>query len=152
MSLLWWIILFCLLGGVLSVLAAALFLLAPERMRSNALPHFVSFAIGALLGAAFLALLPHAVEGPHAVDFHEIGLAVLADERAEEFARGSPNRGRWMSRLTEEARTHILGIKEVVCGLPEYRREMLSVHIYEAVLDCGVCGIEEFKRWWRARK
>jgi zinc and cadmium transporter len=29
------------------------------------------------LGAAFLALLPHAVEGPHAVDFHEIGMTVL---------------------------------------------------------------------------
>ena len=72
--------------------------------------------------------------------------------RAEEFARGSPNRGRWISLLTEEARSHILAIKEAVCGLPEYRREMLSVHIYEAVLECGVCGIEEFTRWWRARK
>jgi len=41
------------------------------------LPHFVSFAIGALLGAAFLALLPHAVHGPFAVDFHEIGMTVL---------------------------------------------------------------------------
>lgn len=77
MSLLWWIILFCLLGGALSVVAASLFLLAPARVRSLALPHFVSFAIGALLGAAFLALLPHAVEGPYGVDFHNIGLAVL---------------------------------------------------------------------------
>lgn len=77
MSLFWWIILFCLLGGVLSVLAAGLFLLAPERLRVHALPHLVSFAIGTLLGAAFLALLPHAVEGPHPVDFHEIGLTVL---------------------------------------------------------------------------
>jgi hypothetical protein len=54
--------------------------------------------------------------------------------------------------LTDEARFHILAIKEVVCGLPEYRREMLSVHIYEAVLDSGVREIEEFKRWWRARE
>ena len=53
--------------------------------------------------------------------------------------------------LTEEARVHILAIKEAVCGLPEYRRELLSVHIYEAVLDRGVRGIEQFKDWWRAR-
>ncbi|MCK4304793.1 MAG: hypothetical protein KAY24_11200 [Candidatus Eisenbacteria sp.] len=70
----------------------------------------------------------------------------------EEFAKGSPNRARWANLLTDEARFHILAIKEVVCGLPEYRREMLSVHIYEAVLDSGVREIEEFKRWWRARE
>jgi hypothetical protein len=71
--------------------------------------------------------------------------------RAEEFARGCPNRSRWAGLLTDEARFHILAIKEAVCNLPEYRREMLSVHIYEAVLDNGVRGVEEFKRWWRAR-
>ena len=71
--------------------------------------------------------------------------------RAEEFARGSPNRGRWAQLLTEEARVRILAIKEAVCGLPEYRHEMLSVHIYEAVLDGGVRGIEQFMDWWRAR-
>ena len=36
MSLLAWIILFTLLGGVLSVLAAALFLLLPEPQRTRA--------------------------------------------------------------------------------------------------------------------
>ena len=46
-----------------------------ESVRTRLLPHFVSFAIGALLGAAFLALLPHAVEGVE--DFHELGLTVL---------------------------------------------------------------------------
>ena len=60
MPLLTWILLFSLLGGVLSVLAAAVFLLFPEQLRARLLPHFVSYAIGALLGAAFLALLPHA--------------------------------------------------------------------------------------------
>jgi zinc and cadmium transporter len=74
-SLLLWIILFSLLGGVLSVLAAAVFLLLPEKIRLRAIPHFVSFAIGALLGASFLALLPHALM--QATDFHSIGLAVL---------------------------------------------------------------------------
>ena len=77
MSLLTWILLFSLLGGVLSVLAAALFLLFPERLRARLLPHFVSFAIGALLGAAFLALLPHALEGPGVGDLHVITGTVL---------------------------------------------------------------------------
>jgi hypothetical protein len=71
--------------------------------------------------------------------------------RAEEFARGCPSRARWAALLTEDARVHILAIKEAVCGLPEYRRELLSVHIYEAVLDRGVRGIEPFRDWWRAR-
>lgn len=75
MSLLAWIILFSLLGGVLSVLAAAVFLLLPDSARNRMLPHFVSFAIGALLGAAFLALLPHAMQGVQ--NFHALGLTIL---------------------------------------------------------------------------
>lgn len=67
--------LFSLLGGVLSVLAASVFLLLPDRIRNQIVPHFVSFAIGALLGAAFLALLPHALRGTS--DYHTLGLAVL---------------------------------------------------------------------------
>ena len=55
------IIIFSLLGGVLSVIAASGFLLVPDHWRNRLLPHLVSFAIGALLGAAFLALLPHAI-------------------------------------------------------------------------------------------
>ena len=77
MSLLIWILLFSLLGGVLSVLAAALFLLFPEQLRARLLPHFVSFAIGALLGAAFLALLPHALEAPGVQDLHVVTGTVL---------------------------------------------------------------------------
>ncbi len=75
MHLLTWIILFSLLGGILSVLAAAAFLLIPGISRDRLLPHFVSFAIGALLGAAFLALLPHSLAGTD--DFHKLGLTVL---------------------------------------------------------------------------
>ena len=52
MTLLLWIVVFCLLGGILSVLAAALFLVFPEAVRNRLLPHLVSFATGALLGAA----------------------------------------------------------------------------------------------------
>lgn len=77
MSLLTWILLFSLLGGVLSVLAAATFLAFPDSLRVRLLPHFVSFAIGALLGAAFLALLPHALEGPGVTDPHRVTGTVL---------------------------------------------------------------------------
>jgi zinc and cadmium transporter len=77
MSLLTWIILFSLLGGVLSVVIAATFLLFPEHLRTRLLPHFISFAIGSLLGAAFLALLPHALEGVQGAEVHSITLAVL---------------------------------------------------------------------------
>lgn len=77
MSLIVWIILFCLIGGVASVLAASTFLLLSERLRSRLLPHLVSYAIGALLGAAFLALLPHAINNPVVVDVHNVMLTVL---------------------------------------------------------------------------
>lgn len=76
MSDLSWIIVFSLLGGVLSVLAASVFLLIPHLIRDRLLPHLVSFAIGALLSAAFLALLPHAA-GTKGIDFHDLGLTVL---------------------------------------------------------------------------
>jgi zinc and cadmium transporter len=77
MTLLAWIVLFTLLGGVLSVLAAALFLLLPESLRTRVLPAMVSFAIGALLGAAFLAVLPHALAAPGVRDMHTITSTVL---------------------------------------------------------------------------
>jgi len=77
MDLLSWIIIFSLVGGVLSVFAASFFLLLPEKLRVRGLPHFVSFAIGALLGAAFLALLPHAMSVNTNLDFHEVGMTVL---------------------------------------------------------------------------
>ena len=77
MPLIAWIILFCLLGGLLSVLAAALFLVLNESLRNHLLPHLVSFATGALLGAAFLGLLPHALESVAATDTHVIPMVVL---------------------------------------------------------------------------
>jgi len=53
-----WIVLACLAGGVLSVCAAAFALV----LRATWVPMLVSFAIGTLLGAAFLEVLPHAFE------------------------------------------------------------------------------------------
>jgi zinc and cadmium transporter len=77
MSLLALIILFCLIGGVLSVLAAAVFLVLHEELRNRLLPHLVSFATGALLGAALLGLLPHALTAFGPGDMHVIPMTVL---------------------------------------------------------------------------
>ncbi|MDF0376999.1 ZIP family metal transporter [Methylophilus sp. YYY-1] len=49
----------CLLGGVLSVCVAALFALNAQK---HWVPLLVSYAIGALLAAVFLEILPHAIE------------------------------------------------------------------------------------------
>ncbi|WP_269140864.1 ZIP family metal transporter [Steroidobacter gossypii] len=77
MHLLSWIVLFTAIGGVLSALAASLFLAVSDRVRSRVLPHLVSFATGALLSAALLGLLPHAIESAGAADSHDIGLTLL---------------------------------------------------------------------------
>jgi zinc and cadmium transporter len=77
MPLLAWIILFTALGGALSALAASVFLLTPNSVRVRVLPHLVSFATGALLGAALLGLLPHAIEGAGVGQIHNVGLALL---------------------------------------------------------------------------
>lgn len=77
--LLFWIIGFSLLGGIASVVLASTFLLLSERARHVTVPHLVSFAVGALLGAAFLGLLPHALEHHHGhgIDPHDLGLTLL---------------------------------------------------------------------------
>lgn len=54
-----WIILFSLVGGLLSVLGAALVAL---NARSSAIPMLISYAIGAMLGAVFLEILPEAIK------------------------------------------------------------------------------------------
>jgi zinc and cadmium transporter len=60
-----WIVLASLAGGVLSAGAAALAL----ALRASWIPTLVSFAIGTLLGASFLEVIPHAFEHgePHTV-------------------------------------------------------------------------------------
>ncbi|HEV7606029.1 MAG TPA: ZIP family metal transporter [Steroidobacteraceae bacterium] len=78
MTTLLWIILATLASGVLSVLAAGTFLALPSKQREAALPHLVSFATGALLGAALLALIPHAVLGAGSERVHEVGIALIA--------------------------------------------------------------------------
>jgi zinc and cadmium transporter len=78
MHLLTWIVLFTAIGGVLSALAASVFLVVSERVRARVLPHLVSFATGALLSAALLGLLPHAIETAGLSDAHKIGMTLLA--------------------------------------------------------------------------
>lgn len=50
------------LGSIGGVLVASLLLLVGEKVRTSVLPSLVSYAVGTLLGAALLALLPEALE------------------------------------------------------------------------------------------
>jgi zinc and cadmium transporter len=68
-----WIVASCLLGGVLSVSAAAAM---AYRTRPSTIPVLVSYSVGALLGAAFLAVLPHAFEALGSAT--ALGASVLA--------------------------------------------------------------------------
>jgi zinc and cadmium transporter len=78
LPLLVWIILFTAVGGIASAAFAGVFLLLPEATGRKLLPHFISYATGALLGAALLALLPEAVEGVGPAGAHSIGVAMVA--------------------------------------------------------------------------
>jgi zinc and cadmium transporter len=71
MTSLGWIIAASLAGGLVSVGAAALALF----LRASWISTLVSFAIGALLGAAFLEVIPHAFENgePHTVAMSILG-------------------------------------------------------------------------------
>ena len=71
MSSLGWIVVASLAGGVVSVCAAAFALF----LRAAWISTLVSFAIGALLGAAFLEVIPHAFEHgePHTVAMSILG-------------------------------------------------------------------------------
>ncbi|OGR75762.1 MAG: ZIP zinc transporter [Elusimicrobia bacterium GWC2_64_44] len=55
------LLLLSLAGSVLSVAAAGLFLVFPEKTRRQLVPCLVSYATGTLLGAAFLGMLPKAL-------------------------------------------------------------------------------------------
>ncbi|GEM_PF-9335 len=72
MSLLSLILLASATGGLLSVLLASVAL----RLRAEWVPVMVSYAIGALLGAVFLEILPHALE--QSGGFERMGAVVLA--------------------------------------------------------------------------
>lgn len=69
------------IGGLLSALAAGVFLTLPGTVRQRAIPHLLSYATGALLAAALGGLLPEAIEAMTAVRGeaapHRIGLLLL---------------------------------------------------------------------------
>ena len=67
-----WIVAVSLAGGILSVGCAAAFAL---KLRAAWVPMLVSFAIGALLGAAFLEVIPHAFQRS---DAHTAAFTILA--------------------------------------------------------------------------
>jgi len=69
---------FTAVGGIASAACAGLFLLLPEKLGMRMLPHFVSFATGALIGAALLGLLPEAMEAVGPGGAHSIGIALVA--------------------------------------------------------------------------
>lgn len=71
-----WIVVLTMAGGVLGALAAGMLLLLSEPLRERLMPALVSFAIGALLGAAFLGLLPHALEANN-VSAYRVALTIL---------------------------------------------------------------------------
>jgi zinc and cadmium transporter len=67
-----WIIASCALGGTLSVAAAAAVAL---RVHPSRVPILISYAVGALLGAVFLEILPHAFDA--AASAKAVGATVL---------------------------------------------------------------------------
>jgi zinc and cadmium transporter len=64
-------------GGIASAAVAVVFLWVREQRSDQILPHFISFATGALLGAALLALLPEAIETAGPQQAHAIGATVV---------------------------------------------------------------------------
>lgn len=78
MSVLLLIVIFTAIGGILSVMAAGVFLLLPEQHRQQVLPHGISFAIGALLTGAFCGLIPHAFEDVAADEISMLSSTILA--------------------------------------------------------------------------
>src|ERR1700747_546413 len=78
MPLLVWIVLCAALGGIAGAVLAVVFLWIPRPRAERTLPHFVSFATGALLGAALLALLPEAMAGAGVAGAHTVGLTLIA--------------------------------------------------------------------------
>lgn len=78
MDLLFLIIIFTALGGVLSVLAASFFLWLDDAQRARVLPHGISFATGALLAVAFWGLIPHAFEDVDSDSFQSLSAVIMA--------------------------------------------------------------------------
>ena len=71
--------------------------------------------------------------------------------RKKEFESSSPNREFWNRLMTEEKRYVILAIKDSIWTHPQYRQRLLSVHIYEAVLENEITDTNDFWEWWNTK-
>ncbi|MEN6644916.1 MAG: hypothetical protein ABFE08_20955 [Armatimonadia bacterium] len=70
--------------------------------------------------------------------------------RAAEFEEQAGERRRlWQSLLTDEARSYILAIKQAIWQDPNYGKTLISVHVYEAVMEQGIRDLDSFYKWWR---
>jgi zinc and cadmium transporter len=58
----WWVVAFSLVGSVGAALGGGAILLLTDSLRKRLLPSLLSYAAGTLLGAAFLGMLPRALE------------------------------------------------------------------------------------------
>lgn len=57
-----WILVFSLFGSIGAIAGAALLLVLPAVIRGRLVPYLISYATGTLLGAAFLGMIPAALE------------------------------------------------------------------------------------------
>ena len=78
MPLLLTIVLFAAVGGIASAAFAIVFLWVRPERSARILPHFISFATGALIGAALLGLLPEAIEGAGPAGARRLGAVLVA--------------------------------------------------------------------------
>lgn len=74
MSILFYIILFSIVGSLGSLFGASIFLLFKETKQRQLMPYLLSFATGSLLAAALIGLLPEALE---VLDSHNVLLTFL---------------------------------------------------------------------------
>ncbi len=84
MPLIFWILIFSFLGSAVSLIGG-IFLLWKEKLAQKITLYLVSFAAGALLGAAFLHLLPDAVNDGGPKMFFYVLLGLLAMFLTEKF-------------------------------------------------------------------
>lgn len=63
------------------------------------------------------------------------------------FERSMPKRQLWMERIDDDTRYTILAIKDALAADPEFRKSIYTLDIYEAVLEQGITGLEEFRKW-----
>lgn len=68
-----WILLAAFISSILSIIFAGM--ISVSRFLTQRINAFVCYAIGALLGASFLEVIPHALE--HSKDPHEISITIL---------------------------------------------------------------------------